>query len=186
MSYAYTPSTGANTNTDSTAWQQRRPNPSSVADKINNILSSHDSDGLPMYKDKPYNYSSSGKKRAPLYRQKRVVGLIVGVIVTILFWTGAFSSSKGDGVVTGVKKESKLGSLLKGKAKASVWEDRREKVRDAFKISWKAYEDHAWGMLGLLSIAVAHADTTYRLRHVPPGIESRRTNDSQRHGLDHY
>jgi hypothetical protein len=147
MSYAYTPSTGANSNIDSSAWQQRRPNTSSVTDKINNILSSHDSDGLPMYKDKPYNYSSSGKKRLPFYRQQRLVVLLIGVLVTILYWVGAFSSSGHDGVVSGVSKESKLGSLLRGKGKASTWDDRREKVRDAFKISWKAYEDHAWGIL---------------------------------------
>lgn len=152
MSYAYTPATGANSNTDNTTWQQRRPNTSSVADKINNILSSHDSDGLPMYKDKPYNYSASGKRRKPLYTQKRVVALVVGLLITILYWTGAFSSSAKDEVVGGVKKESRLGSLFEGKGKASIWEDRREKVRDAFKISWKAYEDYAWGMLGCASL----------------------------------
>jgi len=143
MSYAYKPSYGANT--DQT-WQQRRPNTqSSVTDKIYNIISSGDGsgEGLPMYKDKPHNYAASGR-RLPFYRrsQRRSLVFLFGVFVWIVWFTGIFSSGDSD------DKSAKEGarSWFSG-TKVDIWKERREKVKDAFKISWKAYEDHAWGMV---------------------------------------
>jgi len=147
MSYAYTPSSGANTDSTHATWQQRKPNTqASVADKINNIISSHDTGGLPMYKDKPYNYAASGRRR-PFYQQKRLMLALLGVLVWILYFVGAFSSGTRGGAdgTTGASK-GVAGWFSGGSRKVDVWEQRREKVRDAFKISWKAYEEHAWGM----------------------------------------
>ena len=97
MSYAYTPSSGANTDSTHATWQQRKTNTqASVADKINNIISSHDQGGLPMYKDKPYNYASSGRKR-PFYQQKRLMLALLGVLTWILYFVGAFSSGTREG-----------------------------------------------------------------------------------------
>jgi len=147
MSYAYTPSSGATS--DQSTWQQRKPHTgpqSSVADKINSILAGKDKNGLPMYKDKPYNYSPTLKKPA-FYRQRRLMLGLFGLLVWILYWTGAFS--KHDEHLDHPNKpwwvESNTTKNLK--KTAQLWSERREKVRDAYRISWKAYEDHAWGRI---------------------------------------
>ena len=148
MSYAYTPSSGANTDSTHATWQQRKTNTqASVADKINNIISSHDQGGLPMYKDKPYNYASSGRKR-PFYQQKRLMLALLGVLTWILYFVGAFSCGSGGGSDERTRSSKGVaGWFSGGSRKVDIWGQRREKVRDAFKISWKAYEENAWGMV---------------------------------------
>lgn len=147
MSYAYNPP--ANANSDQSTWQQRKPNSGnqgSVADKINSIISGKDSNGLPMYKDKPYNYSPSAKKPA-FYRQRRLMLGLFAVLCWILYWTGAFHSHPEhlDHPNKPWWAESKT---TKSSTKtAQSWSQRKEKVRDAYRISWKAYEEHAWGRI---------------------------------------
>jgi len=101
---------------------------------------------LPMYKDKPYTYVAS-RRRKPLWRRKRT--LVIGVLFMLMatFFLGFFSKQSAapqqkDG------SKSAWSWLKKPEPKNAVdWNDRRERVKDAFKLSWDAYERHAWGML---------------------------------------
>lgn len=90
---------------------------------------------LPMYKDKPYAYVPSRRSR-PIYRKKRVLGLLFFVVVTFLYF-GGFRS----------KQENKhtWGWLKEGDKNKVDWSERREAVVDAFKLSWDAYDRYAWG-----------------------------------------
>ena len=100
---------------------------------------------LPMYKDKPYNYAGS-RKYIPLYRQKRIISGAVLVLIGLAYWLGMLSPSA---VKTNPKEtsESAWNWLSSPKTSASVdWDDRREKVKDAFMLSWDGYEQYAWGM----------------------------------------
>lgn len=101
--------------------------------------------GLPMYKDKPAYYGGRrGVKR--WCRGKRGVGLVVLVVFGVLYWLGWLSGGKRVG--DGVEKKEGWGSILGsgGAGKKGVdWEKRRESVRDAFLLSWNAYEEHGWG-----------------------------------------
>ena len=85
---------------------------------------------LPMYKDKPYSYAASRRHRSVL-KQKRTWG-IAGVFgFVVLYFLGAFES--------GIRKVDRGGSKVE-------WLDRRERVKEAFVLSWDAYERYAWGM----------------------------------------
>ena len=100
---------------------------------------------LPMYKDKPYNYAGS-RKYVPLYRQKRVVSGAVLALIGLAYWLGMLSPS----AVKSKPKETSESAwnwLSSPTTSASVdWDDRREKVKDAFMLSWDGYEQYAWGM----------------------------------------
>lgn len=119
------------------AWDSRHNTPVSggggVGEKIHDIFKTKDE--LPMYKDKPYNYNTS-RRKLPIWRRPRLVTSVVAFFLLFLYTTGAFSSISS--VTSGL---SKLGEP------STTWAERRERVREAFKISWKAYEDNAWGML---------------------------------------
>ena len=97
---------------------------------------------LPMYKDKPYNYAASGR-RQPLYKQWRAMLGIVCFLVGVIYWF--FSSSS-----TPTKVKSKGTSAwgwMSGPGAATVdWDDRRERVKEAFTLSWDGYAQYAWGM----------------------------------------
>ncbi|KAF2831989.1 mannosyl-oligosaccharide 1,2-alpha-mannosidase [Ophiobolus disseminans] len=105
--------------------------------------------GLPMYKDKP-----TGKKHAYGVRSRRRfitsrkgIGLIALLVFALLYWFGWSSTPADSAAGTGKAKEgSKWGSLVgSSKKNAGIWEKRREAVKDAFLLSWKAYEKHGWG-----------------------------------------
>lgn len=118
-------------------WRQRS-NASGLAngvgEKVGDFFKSKDKDELPMYKDKPYNYSSSGK-RLPLWRRQRLMLSLLGVLALVLWWTGGHETIK-----------SAASGLTRFGDKSPQWADRQERVREAFKLSWKAYEENAWGM----------------------------------------
>lgn len=97
---------------------------------------------LPMYKDKPYSYASS-RRRKPVWQRKRVAGIAFALVIFILYLSGLFSSS------TDTDKAAKSSwSFFKGNEDALTdWTDRRERVKEAFTISWDAYKQHAWGTL---------------------------------------
>ncbi|PWW77044.1 Glycoside Hydrolase Family 47 protein [Tuber magnatum] len=89
---------------------------------------------LPLYKDKPY-YQRSGRnqRKRKMYRRKRYLGGLIAVLV-LFYWFGYFSGT-GTSILP-----------IKKKTQDTVnWEDRREKVKEAFVLSWNAYEKHAWG-----------------------------------------
>ncbi|KAL8695482.1 MAG: hypothetical protein Q9218_000060 [Villophora microphyllina] len=98
---------------------------------------------LPMYKDKPYNYAAS--RRKPLYKRWRFTLGILGLLVGLLYWIGIFSPTS---TTTKVKDTSKStwSWLSKQPSVGGVdWNERREKVKEAFMLSWDAYEKYAWG-----------------------------------------
>ncbi|KAI1872614.1 hypothetical protein JX265_005494 [Neoarthrinium moseri] len=97
------------------------------------------SQALPMYKDKPYAYPPSQRSR-PAWRRKRVVGVFL-LVLSLLYYLGVFSSGRH------AATEKPSWSWLKNSEseKKADWSKRRERVVDAFKLSWDAYERYAWG-----------------------------------------
>lgn len=176
MSYAYTPSSGSNT--EHATWQRKnQANTGSVTDKINNILSGGGHDGLPMYKDKPYNYAPSGKK-LPFFRRQRLVLALLGAVALFLFWTGPIFAAKDPAAKNASKSSGGIFKWLSGGApKMTIWDERRERVKDAFRISWKAYEEHAWGTPSQRSVTRTLSSRTSRLRHIPPRHQKGRADD---------
>lgn len=166
MSSSQGPS-GSQTRQDSSGWRPRRvTNPqianfqspsvtTNVSDKINNMLSTAEEEELPMYKDKPYNYATS-ERRLPFWRRQRLFLVLLGVLIVIIYFAGTTTRTPKSPVIQSQSaKEKSTWNLLSGISKSRHsppnWEDRREKVKDAFKISWEAYEKHAWGeSLGLV------------------------------------
>ena len=100
---------------------------------------------LPMYKDKLYNYAGS-RKYTPFYRQKRVISGAILFLIGLVYWLGIFSPSTVKAKPRDTNK-SAWNWLSSPTTSASVdWDDRREKVKDAFMLSWDGYEQYAWGM----------------------------------------
>lgn len=98
------------------------------------------SQSLPMYKDKPYSYPPSQRSRAA-WRRKRVVGVFFFVFA-LLYYLGAFSSNHD------TKSRRPSWSWLKSsesEKKNVDWSKRRERVAEAFELSWDAYHRYAWG-----------------------------------------
>lgn len=89
--------------------------------------------GLPMYKDKPtgktHAYGVRGRKG--FMRSRKGVGLVALLVFGVLYWFGWSSPPAGAG--RGARKNG------------GVWDKRQDAVRDAFLLSWKAYEKNAWG-----------------------------------------
>lgn len=104
---------------------------------------------LPMYKDKPYSYASSRRQR-PAWKRKRNLGIAGLVALFVLYFTGAFS---GDSSTLGVEKSKGWGWLSTPEEVGLEvdWLERREKVKEAFTLSWDAYERQAWGTRILLA-----------------------------------
>ena len=99
-----------------------------------------------MYKDKPYNYAGS-RKYTPFYRQKRVISGATLVLIGLGYWFGIFSPSAVKPKSRDTNK-SAWNWLSSPAVPAPVdWHDRREKVKEAFILSWDGYEQYAWGTL---------------------------------------
>lgn len=125
----------------------------------NKLSSFFDNDrALPMYKDKPY---FAPRRTGPRSRRRRFLygGILVFVVVALWYY-GAWSRVLGglrpreqDAAAIGEdlwnwmqsldEQESVSGSWRR--QTPSDWAARREKVRDAFIVSWDGYERHAWG-----------------------------------------
>ena len=87
------------------------------------------SKGLPMYKDKPYFYPSSQR------RKSRRFWIALVVVALVLAWYGFGPTFK--------QEQHSIGSKLFG---ARVdWRARQEQVKQAMEISWSGYEKYAWG-----------------------------------------
>ena len=105
-------------------------------------------EGLPMYKDKPHAYPPSRRSRGLLQRKRTWLSAILGFLGT-LYFLGAFSASGSpEGARDGQRKSqdgwwSWLGPT--GRNDDDVWESRREKVKEAFTLSWDGYSQYAWG-----------------------------------------
>jgi len=113
---------------------------SGVSDRVGNFFEKNGD--LPMYKDKPYTYASSRRRRS-IWKRKRTLG-IGTVFVVVLLWVFGFF---GDD--TEANKKAKEGwSWLQRPEKPGPkvdWMGRRERVVEAFTLSWDAYSRYAWG-----------------------------------------
>ncbi|KAI9681671.1 MAG: mannosyl-oligosaccharide alpha-1,2-mannosidase [Trizodia sp. TS-e1964] len=105
-----------------------------------------ESQGLPMYKDKPYSYTAS-RRRHIWWRRKRTILVAILILGLLSYWLGLFASLRGSSVDTAIGKNIpwkwRTGT---GKGDPADWNDRREKVKEAFILNWNAYDQHAWGM----------------------------------------
>ena len=99
---------------------------------------------LPMYKDKPYNYSASRKNIGWYQRKRTFFATILGVL-GLVYWLGIFSSAGKVAPLGGSGAASWTWGSTPGSSKVD-WDDRRQKVKEAFVLSWDGYEKHAWGM----------------------------------------
>lgn len=110
-----------------------------VLGNVGGLLHTDRRSSLPMYKDKPYHYAPS-QRSAPIYRRKRVLGLFALFVFFGLWWFGYFQEHHERAIIGWMKTDAKA------KSKAD-WMKRRERVVEAFELSWDAYERYAWGKL---------------------------------------
>ena len=103
---------------------------------------------LPMYKDKPYNYAGSSRQK-PFYRQWRIIGGAILGFIALAYWFGMFSSSSVKPKPRSMRSSDSSWVWSTGQEAIVDWNDRREKVKDAFTLSWDSYEQYAWGMLNI-------------------------------------
>ncbi len=96
---------------------------------------------LPMYKDKPFSYVSS-RRRKSWWKRRRLLALVGLFIMFCLYLLGVI----GDETATKKAKNGWNWLQRPEKTGRTDWLSRRERVVDAFKLSWDAYERYAWGM----------------------------------------
>ncbi|KAL8674692.1 MAG: hypothetical protein Q9168_000924 [Polycauliona sp. 1 TL-2023] len=97
---------------------------------------------LPMYKDKPYSYAAS--RRKPLWQKWRFTAGLLLLLLTLLYWIGTFSSSSTKAKVKDASKSTWSWSANPA-GQPVDWNERRDKVKEAFVLSWDGYEKYAWG-----------------------------------------
>ncbi|KAJ5083786.1 Mannosyl-oligosaccharide 1-2-alpha-mannosidase [Penicillium angulare] len=101
---------------------------------------------LPLYKDKPY---FTPRRTAPR-RRWRYIGAVFSLCALLLFWYATSPSSPKLPSASGSGGKGhelwKWMQTLDDEPSAKVdWEARRERVRDAFLVSFESYEKEAWG-----------------------------------------
>lgn len=132
----------------------------------NKLTSFFDNDrALPMYKDKPY---FAPRRTGPRSRRRKALYASLSLFVLLVlwyYWSGTalwkgsqLDSAKGEELWKWMQsledQDSNDGKWTQ--QKSIDWAERREKVRDAFVVSWDGYEKYAWGEL-------LHACTLLRL-----------------------
>lgn len=121
------------------AWASIRGTGAKVQSRVNGLF---DQESLPMYKDKPYSHMPSYKNR-PLWRKKRFLGTVALGIVFVLYLCGLLPGS-------GSKSRSSKSAWPWASLADNVdWDERRQRVVEAFEVSWDAYEQYAWGRLAV-------------------------------------
>ena len=97
-----------------------------------------------MYKDKPYSYGPSRKHTFSPRQYRFLVGLLL-LFFGMVWWIGGFTRQPGKDKP--VKSKGTSGWLWLSGSDAPIvnWDDRREKVKEAFVLSWDGYEKYAWG-----------------------------------------
>ncbi|KAH7329102.1 mannosyl-oligosaccharide 1,2-alpha-mannosidase [Stachybotrys elegans] len=111
-----------------------------VQDRVNGLF---DKKALPMYKDKPYLYAPSLRKR-PMWKRKRILGSGALFLFFFLYMAGFFSSSS-DNTLQTTPSSGWLWSSVAQEKGGHDWAKRRELVVEAFELSWDAYVRYAWG-----------------------------------------
>ena len=136
---------GADRDLEDSAWSSLR---GGVQKGVSGLYQKKES--LPMYKDKPYAYAPSHKNR-PWWRRKRILGSICAFITLLVYFVAfrhksqtEIRSSKSGWSWMGVSDQNKVD-----------WEERREKVVEAFQLSWDSYERYAWGRCYISSLSPA-------------------------------
>jgi mannosyl-oligosaccharide alpha-1,2-mannosidase len=136
--------------------------------KINSFFGGKPSNrDLPVYKDKPYfkpRRTGSDKTKA------RVIYVMIALFVTTMlyvFW-GGWGSVADIGPSGNVGEElwkwvQTLDEEETSTSKYVDWAERRERVRDAFIVSWDSYETYGWGKPEILNILVSVLRSIYRL-----------------------
>ncbi|CAK7566963.1 MAG: mannosyl-oligosaccharide alpha-1,2-mannosidase [Sporothrix epigloea] len=114
-----------------------------VNDLLDAATGNRSRQSLPMYKDKPYGYPASHRAR-PLYRRKRVLGLLLFILLTFLYYRGWFDQHKERVTQPLHGWAGWVGKDEKSRGRVD-WLSRRERVVEAFELSWDAYERYAWG-----------------------------------------
>ncbi|KAI1327555.1 amino acid permease [Xylariaceae sp. FL0255] len=94
---------------------------------------------LPMYKDKPYAYPPS-HRRSPWWRQKRSAILLL-LVLSLVYYFGPFQKSSTTSSSTWPSWLSSTSDL----DTSADWPGRRQRVVEAFTLSFDAYERYAWG-----------------------------------------
>ncbi|OJJ47465.1 hypothetical protein ASPZODRAFT_141057 [Penicilliopsis zonata CBS 506.65] len=126
--------------------------PSTVTDTLNGFLGNQRT--LPMYKDKPY---FAPRRTGPRFRRKRTLyGSVVLLLLGLLWWyresfgywsgfsLGGPDLAKGEELWHWMQS---LDSESENEGQEPIdWAARRERVRDAFIVSWDGYEKYAWGL----------------------------------------
>lgn len=97
---------------------------------------------LPMYKDKPYNYAAS-RRLQPHWKRKRSWLFFLLLALTGLYFYGAF---EGHTDTLSTPQWSWIRTPEPAGKKVD-WNNRKERVKEAFELSWDAYERYGWGML---------------------------------------
>ncbi|KKY34524.1 putative endoplasmic reticulum mannosyl-oligosaccharidealpha-mannosidase [Diaporthe ampelina] len=111
--------------------------------KVENFLNPN-RNSLPLYKDKPYGYPASHRKR-PFYRRKTCMAIALFLVVLVAYWFGIFGEEPYDRLPS-LKTTDWLRADEKAEAKGKVdWLERRQRVAEAFELSWDAYERYGWG-----------------------------------------
>lgn len=139
-----------------------------VSHRVDDFLASKGQ--LPMYKDKPYTYAASRRMR-PYWRRKRSILLFLLLAVSGLWYFGYLSRDNDSEL--GNSSWSWLSSPEPAGKKVD-WPKRRERVVEAFELSWDSYERYAWGsyshavscriarvkLLSVLTYALSQATTS--------------------------
>ena len=132
-------------------WQtaSRTPHANGYASKsVGSRLSHFLSEGqqLPMYKDKPHFVT---RRRRGIWQRKRTYGITFLVALAFTWWFGILGAPRSlEGVVPRKIKDvwSWLPSGESVSSSKDKWEERRNRVREAFVLSWDGYEKYAWGL----------------------------------------
>ncbi|KAK2748278.1 mannosyl-oligosaccharide alpha-1,2-mannosidase [Myotisia sp. PD_48] len=107
-----------------------------------------------MYKDKSYYHTS---RRGPRRRRSLWIMVFIAIVVFLLwFRSGGNSEKKAKNKNHGIKgmsgsdlwkwiQRTPASSSSTSSTKSINWEERRQRVKDAFLVSWEAYEQDAWG-----------------------------------------
>ncbi|PNH38726.1 hypothetical protein VD0004_g8110 [Verticillium dahliae] len=97
---------------------------------------------LPMYKDKPYTYAAS-RRLQPAWRRKRTILLLILLVLGGCWFFGVFEDV--DTPHIDLQRWMSSEAAKEPSGKKVDWDKRRERVVEAFELSWDAYERYAWG-----------------------------------------
>lgn len=123
-----------------------------VGDTIGGMFRDGRKESLPMYKDKPSNFYGAGGRNARQWmRRKRTLGGVLGVFALLSWWFGILSplswitGGSEEKSTTSTSSKTKGWGLFSGTEPVN-WDDRAQRVKEAFQISWSGYEKYGWGM----------------------------------------